>query len=68
MAKPEELQAQLAQMQKALQATEMEIDRQKREAAAAAAEPPEEALALIAAISKVDLPAFWEADPVLWFR
>jgi hypothetical protein len=38
MAKPEELQAQLAQMQKALQAAE-EIDRQKREAAAAAETP-----------------------------
>ncbi len=46
---------------------EKEIDRQGRDAAAEA-EIPEGAKALIAAVSKVDLPAFWDADPVLWFR
>jgi hypothetical protein len=66
MTNPKELQAQLAEMQQALQDAEMTIDRQKQEAAAA--ETPDDAGALIAAISKVDLPAFWEADPVLWFR
>ena len=67
MSTPRELQAQLEETQRALIEAEKEIDRQ-RKAAATAAEPPEEARALIAAISKVDLPAFWEADPVLWFR
>ena len=45
----------------------MEIDRQKRAAADVAA-IPDDAQAFIAAVSKVDLPTFWEADPVLWFR
>jgi hypothetical protein len=68
MSTPRELQAQLEEAQRALREAEKEIDRQRKEAAVAAAETPEEARALIAAISKVDLPAFWEADPVLWFR
>jgi hypothetical protein len=67
MSTPRELQAQLEEAQQALREAEKEIDRQRKEAAAAA-ETPEDARALIAAISKVDLPAFWEADPVLWFR
>jgi hypothetical protein len=65
MSTPRELQAQLEEAQRALREAEKEIDRQRKEAAA---ETPEDARALIAAISKVDLPAFWEADPVLWFR
>ncbi len=67
MSTPRELQAQLEEAQHALREAEKEIDRQRKEAAAAA-ETPDDARALIAAISKVDLPAFWEADPVLWFR
>jgi hypothetical protein len=62
-----ELKAQLARTEQALLEAEKEIDRQRR-AAAAEAEIPEGAKALIAAVSKVDLPAFWDADPVLWFR
>jgi len=62
-----ELKAQLERTEQALLEAEREIDRQRR-AAAADAEVPEGAKALIAAVSKVDLPAFWEADPVLWFR
>jgi hypothetical protein len=65
-----ELKAQLARTEQALLEAEKEIDRQRQAAADAAAEAdvPEGAKALIAAVSKVDLPAFWEADPVLWFR
>jgi hypothetical protein len=64
-----ELKAQLARTEQALLEAEKEIDRQRQAAAAAAeADVPEGAKALIAAVSKVDLPAFWEADPVLWFR
>jgi hypothetical protein len=62
-----ELKAQLERTEQALLEAEKEIDRQRR-AAAAEAEIPEGAKALIAAVSKVDLPAFWDADPVLWFR
>ncbi len=62
-----ELKAQLARTEQALLEAEKEIDRQRR-AAAAEAEVPEGAKALIAAVSKVDLPAFWDADLVLWFR
>jgi hypothetical protein len=65
MSSPAELKAQLAETQQALRDAEQEIDRQKR---AADAEFPEGAKAFIAAVSKVDLPSFWEADPVLWFR
>ncbi len=73
MSSPTELKAQLARTEQALLEAEKEIERQRRaaaEAAAAAADEsiPEGAKALIAAVSKVDLPAFWEADPVLWFR
>ncbi len=67
MSSPTELKAQLAKTEQALLEAEKEIDRQRR-AAAAEAEIPEGAKALIAAVSKVDLPAFWDADPVLWFR
>ena len=66
-----ELKAQLARTEQALLEAEKEIDRQRRAAdaaAAAEAEIPEGAKAFIAAVSKVDLPAFWDADPVLWFR
>ncbi len=66
-----ELKAQLARTEQALLEAEKEIDRQRQaaaDAAAAEADVPEGAKALIAAVSKVDLPAFWEADPVLWFR
>ncbi len=66
-----ELKAQLARTEQALLEAEKEIDRQRQaaaDAAAAEADIPEGAKALIAAVSKVDLPAFWEADPVLWFR
>ena len=64
-----ELKAQLARTEQALLEAEKEIDRQRRAADAAAdAEIPEGAKAFIAAVSKVDLPAFWDADPVLWFR
>jgi len=66
-----ELKAQLARTEQALLEAEKEIDRQRQAAAdaaaAAEADVPEGAKALIAAVSKVDLPAFWEADPVLWF-
>jgi hypothetical protein len=55
-----ELKAQLARTEQALLEAEKEIDRQRR-AAAAEAEIPEGAKALIAAVSKVDLPAFWDA-------
>ncbi len=60
----------LARTEQALIEAEKEIDRQRCAAAEAAAEAeiPEGAKALIAAVSKVDLPAFWDADPVLWFR
>jgi len=72
MSSPTELKAQLARTEQALLEAEKEIDRQRKAAAdaAAAAEEniPEGAKALIAAVSKVDLPAFWDADPVLWFR
>jgi hypothetical protein len=70
MSSPTELKAQLARAEQALLEAEKEIDRQRRAAAEAAAdaEIPEGAKALIAAVSKVDLPAFWDADPVLWFR
>jgi hypothetical protein len=67
MSSPTELKAQLARTEQALLEAEKEIDRQRR-AAAAEAEIPEGAKALIAKVSKVDLPAFWDADPVLWFR
>jgi hypothetical protein len=60
-------EAQLERTEQALLEAEKEIDRQ-RLAAAAEAEIPEGAKALIAPVSKVDLPAFWDADPVLWFR
>ena len=69
MSSPNELKAQLARTEQALLEAEREIDRQRKAAAdaAAAAEEniPEGAKALIAAVSKVDLPAFWDADPVL---
>ena len=63
----EELVQQLDALKLELQGAEKEILRQKNTAAAAEDIPPD-AKALLAAISKVDIPAFWEADPVLWFR
>jgi hypothetical protein len=54
MLTPRELQAQLEEAQRALRGAEKEIDRQRKEMAAAA-ETPEDARALIAAISKVVL-------------
>jgi hypothetical protein len=72
MSSPNELKAQLARAEQALLEAEKEIDRQRKAAAEAAAAAdeniPEGAKALIAAVSRVDLPAFWDADPVLWFR
>jgi len=70
MSSPTELKAQLARTEQALLEAEKEIDRQRRAAAEAAADEsiPEGVRAHIVAVSKVDLPAFWDADPVLWFR
>jgi hypothetical protein len=65
MSSPTELKAQLAKTEQALREAEQEIERQRL---AADAEILEGVKALIAAVSKVDLPAFWDADPVLWFR
>jgi hypothetical protein len=59
-----EIKAQLAKTEEALRDAELEIERQRR----AAADMPDGAKAFIAAVSKVDLPTFWDADPVLWFR
>ena len=63
----EELLQQLESLKLDLRGAEEEVARQKR-ATAAADEVPPEAKALLAAVNKVDLPTFWEADPVLWFR
>ena len=63
----EELILQLDSLKAELRGAEEEVARQKR-AAAAAEEVPPEAKALLAAVAKVDIPAFWESDPVLWFR
>jgi len=56
----EELRAKLAE-------AELEIDRQIRQQRDQPP-PPYEVAQFVAAVSKVDLPSFWEADPVLWFR
>jgi hypothetical protein len=68
MTSKEDLQAQLAAVQQELRDAEREIERQKRAAEDQQEELPEGAKALIVAVSKIDLPTFWEADPVLWFR
>ena len=54
-----DLQVKLDELQRALDAAEMEVDRQKRAAAATADNrgPPQEE-AFLAAIAKVDLPSF----------
>ena len=61
--KADELAAQLAAMKADLEETQRELDRANREK-----EKPEGIDAFINAVSKVNLPTFWEADPVLWFR
>jgi len=53
-----ELRARLAEAERELERAACRTDE----------EPPEGVKEFIAAVSKVDLPAFWEADPVLWFR
>ena len=62
-----DLQVKMEELQRQLEAAELEIDRQKRDAAAASRVPPQEE-AFLAAIAKVNLPSFWEDDPVLWFQ
>jgi hypothetical protein len=61
--KADELAVQLAAMKADLEETQRELDRANREK-----EKPEGIDAFINAVSKVNLPTFWEADPVLWFR
>ncbi len=61
--KADELAAQLAAMKVDLEETQRELDRANREK-----EKPEGIDGFINAVSKVNLPTFWEADPVLWFR
>jgi hypothetical protein len=58
----EELAAQLADMRAELLETQRELERANMQ------EKPDGVEAFIAAVSKVDIPSFWEADPVLWFR
>jgi hypothetical protein len=58
----EELAAQLADMRAELLETQRELQRANMQ------EKPDGVEAFIAAVSKVDIPSFWEADPVLWFR
>jgi hypothetical protein len=48
-----------------LERTQRDLDRAHQHARE---ERPEGMDAFIAAVSKVDIPSFWEADPVLWFR
>jgi hypothetical protein len=60
----EELAAELAAMKEELRETQRELDK----ANAAKEDIPADAAAFIAAVTKVDLPSFWDADPVLWFR
>ena len=60
----EELAAELAAMRQELRDTQRELDK----ANAAKEDIPADAAAFIAAVTKVDLPSFWDADPVLWFR
>jgi hypothetical protein len=58
----EELASQLADMRAELLETQRELERANMQ------EKPDGVEAFIAAVSKVDIPSFWEADPVLWFR
>jgi len=55
----------LSELRARLAEAEHELERATRRSNE---EPPEGVKEFIAAVSKVDLPAFWEADPVLWFR
>ncbi len=56
--------AELAAMKAELRQTQRKLDK----ANAAKEDIPADAAAFIAAVTKVDLPSFWDADPVLWFR
>jgi hypothetical protein len=51
-------------MKAELRETQRELDK----ANASKEDIPADAAAFIAAVTKVDLPSFWDADPVLWFR
>ena len=55
---------QLAAMQAELERTQHELERVQ----SAKEDRPEGLDTFIAAVSKVEIPSFWEADPVLWFR
>ena len=61
----DELAEQLAAMTAELERTQRDLDRANQHTRE---ERPEGMDAFIAAVSKVDIPSFWEADPVLWFR
>jgi hypothetical protein len=52
----------LAAMKAELQETQRVLERANMQ------EKPDGVEAFIAAVSKVDIPSFWEADPVLWFH
>lgn len=54
----------LAEMAAELESTRRQLSKLE----SSASNQHEEAAAFIAAVSKVDLPSFWAADPVLWFR
>jgi hypothetical protein len=60
----EQLAEELAAMKEELLQTQRELDTANR----TKEEMPDGAAAFLAAVSKVDLPSFWDADPVLWFR
>ncbi len=59
-----DLAEQLAAIKAELERTQHELDRAHN----AKEERPEGLDTFIAAVSKVEIPSFWEADPVLWFR
>ena len=59
-----DLAEQLAAVKAELERTQHELDRAHN----AKEERPEGLDTFIAAVSKVEIPSFWEADPVLWFR
>jgi hypothetical protein len=61
----DELAEQLAAMMAELERRQRDLDRAHQHDRE---ERPEGMDAFIAAVSKVDIPSFWEADPVLWFR
>jgi hypothetical protein len=60
-----ELAEQLAAMRTELERTQRELDRASHHSREERLEGMD---AFIATVSKVDIPSFWEADPVLWFR